>query len=192
MKNIVYLQTEHGNLTESARELLSGRSYQALFCDEDGERKNLGDCLECLEAGDTLFLLRENHLADDVVGYVRILRDLASKGVNVWVERIKKMFSSESSLFSTAIGAEEAEAFERLSKSDLAQKASEIRETWGMAGRGHKSLSESFESARKDWLRGKTTSTEAASRCGMTTATFRKWAKRPAEKRVEYGCVAAG
>ena len=110
MKNVLYLQTGQKSLSESARELLTGRSYQALFCDEIGERSNLEDCLDCLEAGDTLFVLGERQLADSMGECVLILGDLAIKGVNVRIERNGGAFSPDSSPFLKAIGARETEA----------------------------------------------------------------------------------
>lgn len=192
MKHVLYLQTGHQSLTESAKEFLTGRTYQALFCDEPGKRKKLRECLESLEAGDTLFLLRENLLADDVTGYVRILRDLTDRGVNVWVERAKRMFSSESSPFSKAVGEEEADAFERLWKTFFVQQLPETEEkSVKRAAKPRKHLPQGFEAARVEWLSGRSTGKEGASRCGMPLATFRKWARQSVETSVNYGCIAA-
>lgn len=111
MKNVLYLQTGQKSLSESARELLTRRSYQALFFDEIGERSNLEDCLECLEAGDTLFVLGERDLSDSMGECALILGDLAIKGVNVWIERNGCVFFPDSSPFSKDIVLREVDAF---------------------------------------------------------------------------------
>lgn len=193
MKNILYLQSAPKSLTRSARKFLTKRPYQALFFDEPGERRKLGDCLECLEAGDTLFLFREDHLADDVMGYVRILMQLTGKGVRVWVERIKRMFSSEYFHFLESTGVEEAKTFVQVFNLYFLHKMGDLGVKGGKKVRQlHSLFPEDFETARLDWYAGRATGIDAATRCRIALSTFRKLARNQLDKSVNHGCAVAG
>ena len=178
MCQILYLQTDPKDAQGVSSSLLAGRKYDALFCDRVGERENLNLCLESLKEGDVLYIAREAELSDEFSQAVKILASLARRGVSVWVERLKRLFTSANSPFRTQIGEEDAAALIRFHKAFISERLELGRaNSQKKAGRPRKPLPEGFEEARKDWLEGKTTSVEAATRCGMPLATFRKWAK---------------
>ena len=121
---------------------------------------------------------RESELGDDLCSVVSVLRNLARRDVSVWIERMNRLFTSANSPFRTEIGEEEADALIRFHKSFVAVRL-EIGRSHSAkkVGRPRKPLPEGFEEAKKDWLEGRSTCVDAATRCGMPLATFRKWAK---------------
>ena len=178
MCNVLYLQTDPTDGKGVSSNLLSGHNYDALFCDKIGERQNLDLCLSRLAPGDVLFVEGESGLGEDLCSVVTVLRSLARRDVSVWIERMKRLFTSADSPFRTEIGEEEASALVRFHKTFITERLTIGRSnSTKKAGRPRKPLPEGFDEAKKDWLEGKIPSTEAATRCGMALATFRKWAK---------------
>ena len=178
MSHVLYLQNDPKDKKGLSAPLLTDRSYDAFFCDKLGKREKLNACLESLQSGDTLYVKQESALTDDLAEVVAILVNLAGRGVNVWIERLKCLFEAESSPFLSCIGVAEAEALKEFHTFFVSERLKQGRmESTTKMGRPRKELPEGFNACKKDWLEGKTTSTEAAARCGMAVATFRKWAK---------------
>ena len=178
MCHILYMQSDPQNPTPQSSPLLTDRTYDVLYCDRIGERISLDTCLNNLSAGDTLFIQRETELADELCDAVLILGNLARMGVDVWVERIKRLFPANNSPFLSTIGFQEAHALMDFHTTYVQQKLLEGKaKSTRKAGRPRIVLPEGFEEAKKNWLSGKVKSTEAATQCGMALATFRKWAK---------------
>ena len=122
MSSILYVQTDPQDKKGVPSPLLSDRDYDALFCDKIGERTHLTSCLNSLKTGDTLYVSREAHLADELSDAVCILGNLANRGVNVWVERIKRLFSADDSPFGSRIGTDAADALTNFHKAFVAHR----------------------------------------------------------------------
>ncbi|MCR4666225.1 MAG: recombinase family protein [Desulfovibrio sp.] len=149
--------------------------FDETFSDLPDEQEGLRDCLKSLRSGDTLYVERESFLSDTVSGSIAVLRDLARRGVNVYLERTKKLIKSESSpyakltpdLLGALIGFRKA--FNKLRQYEGYRKA---REAGTLVFKRPKPLPENFEDVKRRWLNKEMPLAAAAAECEMAVSTF--------------------
>jgi DNA invertase Pin-like site-specific DNA recombinase len=153
----------------------------AAYRDNAGSaRPQLAACLASLKPGDTLYVLRETHLADDFGQAVELLGQLARRGVHVRLGSTGRLVRSEVSPY-LRLSAEAAAAivkFRQAFTARMAREGFQRRIARGeRVGRPRSPLPEGFAEARAGWLEGRMSGREAAVQCGMAYSTFAKRAR---------------
>ncbi len=151
------------------------RRFDETYSDLPDEHSELRNCLKSLRSGDTLYVERESFLSDTVSGAIAVLRDLAKRGVDVYLERTKKLIKSESSpyiklnedLLGAFIGFKKA--YNKLRQFEGYRKA---RAAGTLMFKQPKPLPENFEDVKRRWLNKEMPLVAAAAECEMAVSTF--------------------
>ncbi len=171
--DVLYLKTNPADPTPSP--LLAQRQYNALYSDTMGSSDELNVCLNNLRKGDTLYVERESYLASSFSEAIRLLSDLARKGVDIYIARKKTLIKSAHSPFlhltpdlaDSLVGFRNA--FSRFRQRLGIKKA---REAGVHLGREKKKLPENFEEIKNRWLRKEILLVDAAAACKMSVTGF--------------------
>ncbi len=155
----------------------SRSEYDKTYSDLPDEKTALTKCLRSLHSGDTLYVERESFLSDTITEAIAVLNKLAKRGVNVYLERTKKLILSEDSPYTELnkelIGALLGfrKAYSKLRQIEGYRKA---REEGRPVAKQPKPLPDNFEETKRRWLNKEIPLAAAAAECEMAVSTFWK------------------
>lgn len=163
-------------LTHQASDLLDHEKFDKFFSDLDEEDTELQTCLATLKKGDTLYIERVSHLGATEIEAANVLKKIAEREVNVWVNRSQRLITAKDSPFLRVTDKmiqavkDFKMAFLKYRKDQGWEKA---KAEGRLLSRQKKPLPDNFASVGRDWLARRITLAQGAAACNMPISTFR-------------------
>ena len=176
--HILYLFTDPTN--PESNELLTARTFGALYADSTAKRPGLQALLHNVNRGDIVYITSATHLADDVWPAVQVLQQLAQRGADVVLVEQDTLVPAAESPYApiTEQMVKALMKFRKVFTQRRARQGTRRAIKRGVqVGRPTKALPAGFEEAARKWGRGETTAMRASASIGMPLTTFVKKAR---------------
>ena len=189
--HILYIYTDPTNPENN--ELITLRTYDALYTDSTTNRPGLKALLQNCSHGDILHISSETHLGDDTWPVIHVLQTLAAKGVDVVIgDRTITASDSPYPAISEAAVKDLRKFHNAFTQHRARNGMRKAMKNGVQIGRPTKPLPAGFEQAARKWYAGETTSMAASGSIGMPFSTFVKKARdllgeRPKRKGKYHG-----
>ena len=171
--HILYIYTDPTNPESS--DLLTSRTYGALYADSTVDRPALTAMLENCKRGDVLHLSSKTHLGTAAWPVIQVMQQLARKGVDVIIDK-NKICAADSPYI--AITERTCDAYAKFRNAFIQHRARQgtqkAMKNGIRVGRPVKPLPEGFEQAVRKWADGEISSMAASASIGMPFSTFVK------------------
>lgn len=169
--HILYIYTDPANPESS--ELLTRRTYGALYADSTADRPALQALLQNVSTDDTLHIVSETHLGKDMWAVIQVLQALARKGAKVFIKDSEAPMQAYMPITEQVVKA--LGKFRNVFIQRRARTGTKNAMQNGVkVGRPTKPLPKDFAEAARKWYAGETTSMAASASIGMPFSTFIK------------------
>ena len=155
--------------------LLTRKTYDALYTDSNDTWEGLHACLKSLASGDTLYIQRESQIAATMPEAITVLRDLAERGVDIWLEEKGVLLASKDSpyLYLDALMGQAVLDFKYVFQLQRTQEGfSKALKEGRNFGRKRTPLPKGFQEIKELFLAKKISGTRAAKKLNMPPSSF--------------------